>query len=407
MTVHTLRSRAIPRTSLLRAAARPAQLLALSALLVGCSVSTCLSSGEILEELDEIVRINDTDGNREIAYARRAKVSSWYMHHALFAPIRAPMALLFGRRTEMALENPGSHVRELLRELPDETGGDLVTCAAATSRFGWLAELDNNPETRVLAIDGLSRVCRQLQIKPFAGSFVEMSTPLAGNQLELARASIRSMRPSARPDGQLGSLEGYRDALVSIVSRPLADWQERLLLVEDLGALLVREVDAQARPHVDEGLRAAIGHCVRGILLSTIKGRYRRFAEVRLCAMEQVRRLGGPRTVPLMLAAMAATPLERTTGVEPYDPDTLVQLRLIHYCGQLSGDLAHAVVHLPGRQEWEASSAAEYLARIVLSETDYYSKLRTPAIVALTWCLGRDKIDPSPEWVRAWTEAQS
>ena len=59
-------------------------------------------------------------------------------------------------------------------------------------------------------------------------------------------------------------------------------------------------------------------------------------------------------------------------------------------------------MRLPGRLDWEATSAAEFLAQTILSETAYYSELRAPAIVALTWCLGRPTIDLDPAWVRAW-----
>ncbi|MCK5940400.1 MAG: hypothetical protein KAI24_00410, partial [Planctomycetes bacterium] len=134
----------------------------------------------------------------------------------------------------------------------------------------------------------------------------------------------------------------------------------------------------------------------------SIQGRDRRLAEVRLCGMEQIRRLGGPRTVAMMLATMAASPADRKAGLTQFDSDTLVQLRLIHYCGQLGPELANEVVQLPGRQDWEAASPVEFLARTVLSERDYYSQLRTSAIVALTWCLGRERLDPDPAWVREW-----
>ncbi|MFT7535978.1 MAG: hypothetical protein ACI85K_001931 [Hyphomicrobiaceae bacterium] len=377
--------------------------IALAAALSSCSVAVGLTSGEIIEELDEIVRIDGTDRERKIAYSGRARISSWYMHNALLIPVRAPAAWLFGRRTEMVLENAGQHVRELLKELPDETGSSLTASAAATSRFGWLAELDRNPQTRILAIDGLSRICQQLSLTPFAGVFGNLTTPINSETLALARIGIRTSRPSARgEDG--GTLEPYRDALAQLSSAPLPRWDERLMLIEDLGVLLANETDARARPWLTKALEKSIEHCVRGVLLGTIKDRDSRWIEVRLCAMEQIRRLGGPRSVPLMLATMAASPQERSQGLSWFDPDPLIQLRLIHYCGQLSGELANTVVSLPGRQEWEATTPSDFLARTVLSERDYYSKLRTPAIVALSWSLGRKKIDPDPAWVRKWNE---
>lgn len=390
--------RAAPKAKVLGSLGLAGLLLATS-----CSVATGLTSGELLEELDEIVRIDGSANSRRIAYAQTAKVSSWYMHNALLIPVRAPAAWIFGRRTELTLENPGQHVRELIEELPDETGSDLRVNAAAASRLGWLAELDRNPQTRILSIDGLSRCCQQLGLQPFEGSFVELSTPLPPDQLELARVGMRTLRPSARGEG-VGSLDPYREALEKISSAPLPRWDERLMLIEDLGVVLANETDAQARPWAESALRRAIEHCVRGILLGTIKDRDSRWIEVRLCAMEQIRRLGGPRTVPLMLATMAASPQERAAALSWFDPDPLIQLRLIHYCGQLRGELAETVVRLPGRQDWEATTPSEFLARTVLSERDYYSKLRTPAIVALSWCLGREKIDPDPAWVRKWNE---
>lgn len=380
--------------------------LALLPLMTGCSVSVALTSDEILEELDEIVRIDGSSGNQTIVYAQRARVSSWYMHNGMLQPIRAPLAWIFGRRTLLPLENPGKHVRELIAELPDETSGDLLTCAAAASRFGWLAELDGNPQTRVLAIDGLSHVCQQLGLKPFDGAFGELITPIEAEVLELARAGIRASRRSARGEQDGVDLAPFEKALKQIVSAPLFAWDARLALIEELGALHLEETNPAAAQMIATALRRSIEHAVRSILLGTIKGRDRNFAEVRLCAMEQIRRLGGPRTVPLMLATMRATRDQISANLPRFDPDSLVQLRLIHYCGQLKGELAHSVVQLPGRAEWEATSASEFLARTVMTEHDYYSKLRTPAIVALSWCLERKAIDPDPAWVRKWNDSQ-
>ncbi len=298
-------------------------------------------------------------------------------------------------------------MRELLRELPDEAGRDLAAYAATSSRFAWLASLDRNPETRVLAIDGLADVCRQLTIAPFGGPIAELDLSADPAVLARAQAAVQVARPETRGDTWSDELLGpYRDALATLTERPLGGWVQRTLLVEDLTALYLVESEARARPWVADALRRAIGHCVRGVLLDTIRGRDRRLAEVRLCAMEQVRRLGGPRTVALMLAVMAASPEERAAGLPPFDPDALVQLRLIHYCGQLDAEAAQQAVRLPGQEAWQTTSPAEFLARTVLSETGYYSKLRTPALVALAWCLRRPSVDPDPGWVREWLESR-
>ncbi len=369
-----------------------------------CTVAVGLTSNDLIEEIDEIVQVTADAGDPAIDYAEQARVSSWYMHNALLTPVRRPIGWLFGRREELLLKNPGQHVRELLKELPDEVNNDLIACSLAASRFAWFAELDRNPQTRILAIDGLARICESLQLTPFAGSFVTASTPLAPSALADAREGIRTLRPTARSQEGEVALDQYRDALALISGSILVDWDQRILLVEQLSELLVSEPQEQAKPWLANAVRRSIEHCVRGILLGTISDRSSRWSEVRLCAMEQVRRLGGPRSVPFMLATMVATPQQRAATLSWFDPDPLIQLRLIHYCGQLGGELANTSVHLPGRQDWEAPTPNEFLATTALSERDYYSKLRTPAIIALSWSLQRKTIDPDPEWVRAWNE---
>ncbi|MGC6486046.1 MAG: hypothetical protein ACON4Z_00235 [Planctomycetota bacterium] len=371
----------------------------------GCSVADVLTSEEILEELDEVVQVTGDREARQVVYADEAVVARDFMRWPALAPIRWPLAWMFGRRGELQLANPPYRVRELLRELPNETAGgwiqapDLLTCAAAASRFAWFAELDPSATTRICALDGISRVCRQLDLRPLDGAFAALMQPQ--DPVVVASARDRARAATASMD-----LEALRAAVTEMTAQPLAVVADRILLVEELTEMLTRMEDPAAREPVADGLRAALAHCARGVLLSSLAGRSRELAEVRLCAMEQVRRLGGARAVPLMLAVMAASPAERANGVPHYDPDTLVQLRLIHYCGQLSPTLAAQVVRIPGRQDWEATTPAEFLARTVLSERDYYSQLRVPAIVALTWCLGRPSIDTDPAWVRAWIDGR-
>jgi hypothetical protein len=70
----------------------------------------------------------------------------------------------------------------------------------------------------------------------------------------------------------------------------------------------------------------------------------------------------------------------------------------------LRGDLATASVRLPGRADWEAQSAQDFLVTTILNERSYDSKLRGPALVALTWSLQRDRVDPDLRWVELWRE---
>ena len=166
--------------------------------------------------------------------------------------------------------------------------------------------------------------------------------------------------------------------------------------------MLIAEPVAEVRAIARDAVRAALRHMIEGLLLEIVQGRGRDTVDLRLCTMEQIRRLGGPRVVPLLLAVMARSPAEQARQEVSYDPD--VQLRLIQYCGQLRGELADTVVQLPGRLGYEVASPRDFLAITILNEKDLYSKLRTPALVALTWSLQRPRLDPDPAWVRQWRE---
>jgi hypothetical protein len=295
-----------------------------------------------------------------------------------------------------------------LRELPDETGGDLLTCAGTAARLSWLLEYEPNAQTKLIALDGLARMAQQLQLALFVPPLETIGAALDEQQLLLAQAGVQTGRPQVRPAQGFGELQQrpYRDALATLTAAPLAEPAARTLLVQQLIELVAAETDRELRQAAVTALRAGLVHLVQGGLLRAVQGRAPEFAELRLCAMEQIRRLGGPATVPLLLATMIASPVERAAGATLFDDDALVQLRLIHYCGQLGGETADAVVRLPGRQDWQTMSPRFFLATSILNEQAYYSKLRTPALVALTWSLGQPRLDPDPEWVRRWREGR-
>lgn len=372
-------------------------------LTAGCSVADNLSFDELVGELAGIVTIVGDGPARTVQYAERAPVSAWYMRHFWLVPIRWALGPVFGYRTEEELDNAAGHVRELLRELPDETGSDLLEGAQATTCYGWLAEADANGLTRVVAIDGLVSVAQRLCLPVFDSDFADLGVSWPTDRLDAARRTIASTRPEQRA-GVLSADDqaNYGTALATLTGRPLPEWTDRLVLVEDLVRLLGAETDAKALADTRQALREAIRHCIEGVLLRAVEGRDPRFVEVRLCAMEQIRRLAGPRGVGLLLAVMAATPQQLARFEPRFDPDPLVQLHLIHFCGQLRGEVAEAEVRLPGREAGLAVAPVDFLAQTALTEQAYYSKLRTPALAALSLSLGRPSLDPDPAWVRDW-----
>ncbi len=388
-----------------RAAVGCATLVALAA---SCSVAGNLSAPEILRELDAIVRIDGSGADRTVKYAERATVSSWYARSLLLLPLRGPLVFVFGGRSEQPLESPAAHVRELLRELPYKLGEELVLAAQASVRLGWIAELETNAQSRVVAIDGLTQLAIDLQLPLFGGDFQRFGAPANPEQLAQARAGVNLGRPEVRTGDRWNAtaLRPYGEAVTQLAAAPLDNPIARLLLLEEVTQLRATENEPSMQPLVDAALRAAMGHVIEGALLRIVQGRAAEYVDLRLCAMEQVRRLGGPRAVPLLLAVMVASPVQHARGDSRYDSDPLVQLRLIHYCGQVRGEIAAAVVELPGRKDWQVQSPLDFLATTILNERAHYSKLRTPALVALTWSLQRPRLDPDPTWVRTWREGR-
>lgn len=371
-----------------------------------CSVAANLSADEILTEVDAIVRIEGSGRDLQLRYAERAQVAMWYTRAWLTQPVRWPLVWVFGRTGEQVLEDARRHVRELLLELPDEVGGDLLVAAKAASRLAWMAQLETSSHSRIVAIDGLAAIAQDLGLGLFAGNYTSFGVPADPARLAVARAGVQAGRPDVRPaavaDGP--ALSTYADALAQLTQAPLEDALARLALLEEVAGLFAAETADSIRTAVAASLRSTLGHAIEGLLVDIVQSRAPDSVDLRLCAMEQIRRLGGPRTVPLLLAVMAASPAQLARGEERYDPDPLVQLRLIQYCGQLRGELALTAARLPGRQGFESFAPADFLAITILTQPDYYSKLRTPALVALSWSLQRPRFDPDLAWVKEWRD---
>ena len=387
---------------------RRAASVTLLALAGACSVADNLSSDEILNEMDAIVIPEANAAEPRIRYAEQAPVSSWYVRAWFTQPIRPLLTFVFGHDTVSELPHAAEHVRTLMAELPDEVGDDLEAGALASSRLARIAQLERNTFGRLIALDAMAAIAQRLQLPVFPDDLAEVGLAMPPAQVALAVAGVRAGRPAARGDGPWppAMQQAYREALAQWTERPLSTTESTIVLVEELSELFRTETCDAVRDGVAAALRAAMGHMFAGMLLRTVHGREPELVELRLCAMEHVRRFAGPRGVALLLAAMAATPEQVRANAPRYDPDDLVRLRLIHYCGQLRGELATRALQLPTRQAWEAVAPADFLATTILQADQLYSKLRTPAVVALTWSLGRPRIDPDPTWVREWLEGR-
>jgi hypothetical protein len=235
-----------------------------------CSVADNLSYGQIVDELDGIVRIEGAGADRRIAYADRAATSAWYMRWFLLVPIRPVLGFLFGDKQEGPIENPAGHVRELIRELPDETGGDLLACANAATRLAWIAEVEGNGQSRIVAIDGPGQRRAAAADRPVRRSAGTHRRASRLGEVRLGARDHRGRSPEARGatpwDDQ--RLQPYVDAFAVVVANPLEDWVQRLRLLEKLIELYRDERDPRVIPAAASALRIALAHCVRGVLLA-------------------------------------------------------------------------------------------------------------------------------------------
>ena len=196
-------------------------------------------------------------------------------------------------------------------------------------------------------------------------------------------------------------------ALQAVVAAPLSGLAARLQLAQQLALLQYEAADAEIAAAADAALQAALTHVVRGVLIDLCRSRAADLSEVRLCAIEHFRRLGGPASVPLLVALTTATPEQIRRGEDRFEPDPLVRLRLLSYAGQLRGELAQQQVLLPGVEAWATLSPAEFLAHTILNEQSYYSRLRVPALKTLSLSLERPTFDYDVAWVRTWLEERS
>lgn len=378
--------------------------LALFGACSACSVADNLTYPEIAADLDSIVSVEGDGASRQVRYAEHAKVSAWYLTSLLTQPLRWPLAVAFGSQRETELENPAGNVRELLREVPDEVGSDLDYGSDAIARALVLLELDSGLGVQAAALEVLCRVTEQLGLPAFSGDLSTFGASPDPIRLATARATLQSARPDRRNGQDLDASRAanYREALTNLAERALPTWADRMTLIGELAVAWRTEDDRSLRATAEQSLRMACGHAVAATLVRIVQDRNPGSADLRVLAMQRIRRLGGPRVVPLLLAVMAASSAEVRSGHPRYDQDPQVQLCLVHFCGQLRGELALQALRLPGRDDWEPITPADFLAWSILNDTSLFAKIRTPALWGLALALDRPKFVNEIGWVSEW-----
>lgn len=384
-----------------------ALVLTAAALSTSCSVATNLGYDEIAVELDNIVIRDGAGADQRLRYADRAEVSKWYMHNVLTTPLRPVLGFLFGQRAMSDLPNPSGHVRELISVLPWRAV-DLAETSDAIVRLLAILELDPNALNRIVALDGICMLCDRLGIPLLQAAPGDLLAELEQERIGNARVAVQAGRAASRNPAAFdaAAAAAFLGGVDLLVQHALPDWWDRAAWISDLRQLHREETDLALRTGLEAALRRAIGHGVDRAIVRALQGRGSGHASVRLCAMQQFRRHGGPGRVPLLLALMAAPSGGGARLTDRFDPDPAVKLYLVQLCGQLRGEMAETAVQLPGRESWDAIAPVDYLALTVLGEQTYYSRLRVPAMAALSLSLGRKTLDYDVQWVEEWARSR-
>jgi hypothetical protein len=378
------------------------------AVLSACSVSN-LSFAELERDLDAMVRI-DSDGTTEqLSYADEALQSRWWARSWVLKPIKPILNLLVLQVGLETFENPSGQIRELVSSLADKAGADIEASAAAALRMGYVAYLDPSALNRAVALDGMATLARHHDFPLLAG--LERTGPLPPASVDVGALMQRfsALWPKGREPFcsplDTAAAERYRQTLEDFVAQPLRDWRLRLRLITSLREALAFEPDPSMRQFTRAQLLKAVQHTVQWTLIDSLRGQDPLWSEVRIRSLEILHRDGGPDSVPLLLALMENNRQSVASGEPRFDPDHMMQLRLIHICGQLDRDRAERSVVLPGREDWPRVAPVDFLTDIILAPNAMLSPLALPARNALAHCLGRRSLTESSDgtdWVRDW-----
>lgn len=377
----------------------------------GCSVNN-LSYPQVVEDIDCAVEVEGAGDEERLVYRTQVEATWGIARWSLMNPFRWFLFPIFGDRVTRELENPSAYVRELAGVLAPKAGDELGRCASATQRLVRIAELDPAPINRIVALSGLSQIAAARELCLVDGLAERGPSPALAPQAMLWRDDFARLRPSVRvPVGgplSASDSEAYLLALAGLCSQPLPAWRQRLALLEDLDNALFDERQGSLRGPTRDALAAALAHSIRGCIVEAALGRNRELTEVRICALELMHRSGGPESVPLLLALIAASPQQIQEGEPQFEDNDALVLRLVHMCGQLDESRAMRSVRIAGRTDWQEVAPAEFLARLALDGDPFLSTTALPAREALAFCLRRSSGSPDPgddaakDWVAVW-----
>ncbi len=394
---------------------RVAAVLSLASLSAGCSSVANLSYHEVARDLASIVTEDLGGTEPKLLYHTEATISPWYLRWTMLLPLKPLLLLFLPDAEQVQLDNPSERARDLVVELAPKAGADLQRNAATVLSLVPILQLDPSALNRICALDGLGLIAAAQGVDLIAGLEAGSQRLQRAEDAQAWITEFAALAPQRREPAGSGldapSTIRYRSVLAALTAQPLPTWTSRRALVGDLSRAIAAEPDEELRSATAAALHNAIRHAVQWAVVDALTGQAPALVDVRLRALELLHRAGGPDSVPLLLALMINSAENKAAGLPDFDPDVMMQRRLIHLCGQLDATRAVQSVHLPGREKWQAIAPAEFLAILALDPDAFQKPTTLPAREALARCLGRPRIgladDIAPDgvdWIAKWRD---
>jgi hypothetical protein len=354
-------------------------------------LSACRASfGMALSEFDAISGLEKAESWPDrVAYVHDPLRYPWLfrsLDHIGFGWIFRELEV---ERTPDAIENPSGFARECLEDMIAGSEGDLGSTAKVTRRLLWVAELDEEQAmNQAVAVNGMVRLMIALGSEATPRQLPD-ATITTEDKFTAWLATLDQGWPAKRgADFDDAARAAYVDALQQITALPHPSSAGQRALIGALDRLLELEKDRALAGETRRALLEALRH---GMSMGLRRALYARAPRVREAAIRGLRRLGGPKSVPVLLN-LIAKPASAARGINRYDDDRFVRLALVRICGQLAAPLVF--------ESCDGGPAPVEL----LYETSYSDPdegLRLVALDALARSLGRNS-SFDDDWAERW-----
>ena len=361
--------------------------------LCSLGLGSCTTFGTAVAEFDSVSGLDETqEWPDEIAYRHDPKRYPWLVRKLdgigsgwLFREVFAVEPVLTD------LDNPSGLARECIEVISLTETNDLNTCAVASRRLLWVAELDGEqPLNQAVAVGGIEQVIFALGFDPLA---MQLPDPerMTRQKVDAWVAMLETGWPGTRDGVPLSEEEStrYIEALEELTRLPLVSGPRQRALIGALDKGLLLETDPKLVQTTRRALRRALYH---GLTMGLRRALSADSPRVRETAIRALHRLGGNDSMAYILGLIAKPSSAASRGLNRYDEDRFVRLALVGMCGQLNRERAMAT-------SGNGPAPVEFLYETFFGDPD--EGLRTVALEALARCLERP-VDFDPDWAERW-----